>query len=174
LFAGSSSIRLWDVQASWPDRPVLNRGFGGSTIADSIHFFDRIVTPYQPRAIVLYAGDNDVAKGLSADQVRADYRRFISLAEERLPGTPVIYIAIKPSLKRWHLWPTMRDANDRIANFCREQDHLHFADIAEPMLQTAPGRPAPEFFAGDGLHLSPRGYALWETVLQPVLEEALR
>lgn len=175
LFIGSSSIRMWKLEKSWPDQPVLNRGFGGSYLSDSVHFFDRFVVPYKPSAIVLYAGDNDIARKVAdAEGVFASYREFVSLVDRHLPGTPVIYIAIKPSIKRWSLWPTMKDANDRIERFTRERPGLFFADIATPMLA---GReegqaPAKDWFLADGLHMSASGYARWKEVIDPLLTRA--
>lgn len=174
LFVGSSSIRMWELDTSWPDLNAINRGFGGSTIYDSITFFDRIIEPYEPKAIVVYAGDNDVAKGLSVDEVVADYLTLSGMVDARLPNTPLIYIAIKPSLKRWEMWPDMKAVNDRIAAICAEDpnDTLYFADIAAPMLDTADGAPNPGLFLKDGLHLNPEGYKVWKGVVDPLLIQA--
>jgi hypothetical protein len=40
---------------------VINRGFGGSQIAQVNHYVARIVINYRPRAVVLYAGENDLS-----------------------------------------------------------------------------------------------------------------
>ena len=173
LFTGSSSTRLWDLEKSFPDRVTINRGFGGSTLADAIHYFDRIIAAYQPKAILIYAGDNDVSKGLDADGVFADYQKLVALVDEKLPGTPLIYIAIKPSIKRWELWPTMNAANEKIAAFCEKTDGCYFADIGKPMLAIRDGKPDPRFFKDDGLHVNEAGYAAWKAVIDPVLKEAL-
>lgn len=175
LFVGSSSIRMWKLEKNFPGRATINRGFGGSTLADSIHFFDRLVTPCQPKAIVLYAGDNDMAGGLSAEEVASDFETFAELVREELPGVPLIYIAIKPSIKRWKLWPAMREANRRIASFCAWNDDFYFADISVPMLEgVATGQPpAAAWFLKDGLHLTQAGYDGWTKVLEPILQKAL-
>ncbi|MCB1235629.1 MAG: hypothetical protein KDM91_11205 [Verrucomicrobiae bacterium] len=173
LFLGSSSIRLWDLKTSFPDRVTINRGFGGSTLPDTTHFFDRIVLPYRPRAALVYAGDNDVASGSDADAVLADFKKLAALFSEKLPGTPVIYIAIKPSVKRWAMWPVMKDANAKIAQWCDEHEGFFFADISRPMLETADGKPSPDIFKADGLHLNEAGYAQWKSVIDPLLEKAL-
>lgn len=173
LFVGSSSIRLWDLEGSWPGKGALNHGFGGSNLSDTVHFFDRIIAPYQPRAVIVYAGDNDVAKNRTADEVAADFQTLAGLVGKKLPGVPLVYIAIKPSIKRWNLWPEMKRANEAIAALCASAEHLHFADIAAPMLEageTAP--PAKEWFKEDGLHLSPSGYARWTAVVNEALREA--
>ena len=174
LFAGSSSIRMWKLDVSWPGRTTINRGFGGSTFTDLIHFFDRIVLPYEPTAIVIYEGDNDIAKGLTAEEVIADYRKFVGLVEENLPGIPVIFVAIKPSIKRWDMWPTMKAANDGIAEICAGNENLFFADIAKPMLDNEKGEPRRDWFADDGLHLNAEGYVGWKAVVEPLLAEALK
>ncbi len=172
VFVGSSSIRKWDLAAFWPGQPYLNRGFGGSRLPDSVYYFDRLVKPYHPTAIVLYAGDNDFAKGATAEDVVASFTAFATKLQQSLPGTPLLFIAIKPSRKRWAMWPEMAKANQAIAQLCEASPVLDFADIATPMLATAPEpgtAPDESLFEKDGLHMSPKGYALWQTVLQPWL-----
>ncbi len=173
VFVGSSSIRMWDLKKFFPELPVLNRGFGGSEISDAIHFADRIVVKYRPRCIVLYAGDNDIARGKSPQRVAADFRRFVERIRRDLPETPILYIAIKPSIARWKLWPKMREANRLIAEYCRQQPAVTFIDIATPMLEH--GQPPPrELFIADGLHLSEKGYRLWADRLRPHLRPFAR
>ena len=172
LFVGSSSIRMWRTHESFPDLPVINRGFGGSHISDVLHFADRIVLPYEPNTILLYAGDNDVAAGKSAERVLRDYRRFVERVCERLPGTRIVFLTIKPSGRRWALWPEMKTANDLIATYSQGQENLYFADLATPLIGSD-GRPDDRLFIGDRLHLSPAGYAVWTKALRPILEDVL-
>ena len=169
LFIGSSSIRLWDLKKSFPDLPTINRGFGGSRIADSTHFADRIVIPYRPRAIVLYAGDNDIAGGKSPEQVFADYRDFVVKVRGALPDVPIVFVAIKPSLRRWALYGRMRKTNDLIREFVDKDATQRFLDVATPMLG-ADGQPRKELFRDDGLHLNAAGYTLWTGLLTPLLK----
>jgi len=169
LFVGSSSIRMWDLDKFFPKIKTINRGFGGSTIADSIHFFDRIIKPYRPEAVVVYAGDNDMAKGLSPKEVLKDFKTLSGKITASLPDTPLIYVAIKPSIKRKSLWPEMKQANDLIAAYCAQTDHLYFADITKPMLKQ---NLSPELFKNDGLHLTDKGYELWKSVLMPLIVQA--
>jgi len=172
LFVGSSSIRMWRTREGFPDLPVINRGFGGSHISDVLHFADRIVLPYQPKVIVFYAGDNDVAGGKSAQRVRDDYRRFVNLINDRLPQTRLIFVTIKPSGQRWTLWPEMNRANALIRDLCKAADRLSLADLAPPLLDSE-GKPDDDLFLGDRLHLSPNGYAVWNETLRPILSEIL-
>jgi lysophospholipase L1-like esterase len=173
LFVGSSSIVGWQSAKDFRDLPVINRGFGGSHISDSTHYLDRIVLPYKPGVIVFYAGDNDVAGGKSAERVAKDFKIFSTRVHEALPRTPIIFVAIKPSIARWDKWATMRAANELIEAACRESDLLLYADIAAPMLGTD-GKPREELFVKDGLHLNERGYAEWNRVVGPLIESARR
>ena len=103
LFVGSSSIRMWKLEDSFPNLNVINRGFGGSQIADSLHFADRIIFPYKPRKVVVYAGDNDIAKGKSPERVAADFKQLTEAIHENLPKADIMFIAIKPSVRVYRL-----------------------------------------------------------------------
>jgi lysophospholipase L1-like esterase len=114
VFVGSSSIRLWDLGKSFPGLDVINRGFGGSQLADSVHFAARLVIKHAPRLVVLYAGDNDIALGNAPERVAADFRAFVRAVHKELPQTKVIFLSIKPSVLRWKLWDKMQTANKLI------------------------------------------------------------
>lgn len=171
VFVGSSSIRLWNLEKSFPNSGYLNRGFGGSEIADSIEFLDLLVLKHEPRVVVMYAGDNDIAKGKSPEEVAGDFETFASRLHAKLPHTKVYYIAIKPSLKRWNLFPQGSAANEQIRKHCESDPRLEFVDIAAPMLGDD-GKPRPELFVEDGLHLSPVGYELWNSIVARHLKNA--
>ena len=100
VFVGGSSIRLWDLKESFPDQTLINRGFGGSQLIDSVQYADRIINKYRPRLVVVYAGDNDLAAGKSAEQVRDDYRALVAKIHTALPETKIVFLAIKPSIAR--------------------------------------------------------------------------
>lgn len=171
VFVGSSSIRLWDtLAADFAPLPVLNRGFGGSQLAHVNHYAERIVLRYRPRAVLLYAGDNDLdaRTGKTAEDVLGDFERFVGLVHGAVPDARIYYLAIKPSRLRWERWPEMRRANDAIAAACERDPRLAFLDTAAPMLATGEP-PAGRLFVFDGLHLSAEGYALWTDVVRPRL-----
>jgi lysophospholipase L1-like esterase len=169
LFVGSSSIRLWDLEGSFPGLGAVNRGFGGSEVADSVHYFDRIVAPHRPRVVVLYAGDNDISKGKTPCQVHEDFLQFVSLVRAANPQAKIVYISIKPSLKRWNLVHRMRAANALIRATCLDEKGLEFVDV-EPAMLGPDGQPRPELFVEDGLHLSAAGYREWAQLVGPHLE----
>jgi len=173
LFLGSSSIRMWATSDYFPYLPVINRGFGGAHISDVLHYLERIVTPYRPRVIVFYAGDNDIAAGKPPQRVAADYRSFVKHVHQELPETRIIFIPIKPSLKRWTFWPRMKEANAAIRHFTEQDRRLLFADTVTSALGDD-GKPRPELFIKDGLHLSAEGYRLWAEALIPVIDGALQ
>lgn len=168
LFLGSSSIKLWDLDAWFPERGLVNRGFGGSQLSDVIHYADRIVTPVRPRQVFVYAGDNDIAAGKSPERVRNDFLTLADRIRSRSPDASVIFLSIKPSLARKNEWPLMRQANTLIEEVCDTVDHLHYLDVASPML-TDQGAMKPELYRADGLHLSHEGYAIWTEVIASLL-----
>jgi lysophospholipase L1-like esterase len=169
VFVGSSSIKNWtSVAADFPDLSVLNRGFGGSTMADVVHYADRVVLPYRPRLIVLYAGDNDLAEGRTPDQVVADYRTFVGKVRSRLPATRVVYVSIKPSPSRRAYMDRAREANGRIRSEMAGDTLQTYVDVFTPMLN-AGGQPKPELFLADSLHMNRAGYRLWRGLLQLVV-----
>ena len=171
LFVGSSSIRKWTtVAADFPGLAVINRGFGGSKIPDSTHYASRIVTPYKPRAIVFYAGDNDLAGGRTPEGVLADYKAFVAEVRRSLAETPILFLAIKPSLARVKLIATQNEANRLVREYVAADKTLSYVDVATPMFK-ADGQPRPELFVSDGLHMNAEGYKIWTSILTPLLKE---
>jgi lysophospholipase L1-like esterase len=169
LFVGSSSIRLWpDLAADFPGVTTINRGFGGSEIADAVHFADRIVIPYAPRQIVLYAGDNDLMNGKSPAQVAAAFATFVDTVQAGLPDVRIAFIAIKPSPARATLMASAREANGLIRRYAADARNIDFIDIYTPMLDRQ-GQPRPELFVEDALHLNGEGYELWRRIVAPFL-----
>ncbi|MCY4128949.1 MAG: GDSL-type esterase/lipase family protein [Gammaproteobacteria bacterium] len=169
LFAGSSSIVFWrSLSEDMAPLTVLNRGFGGSQMFELNMFRDRIVTPYEPRAVLVYEGDNDVAAGKQPDEILAEYRDFVDHLKEQLPDTDVYFIAVKPSVRRAHLWSTMVEVNDALKTLADEHDHVQFLDTSTPML-TEEGTVMDGLLVEDGLHMNANGYSIWTDVIMPVL-----
>lgn len=169
LFIGSSSIRFWTTLTNdFPGVPVINRGFGGSAVADATFYADRIVTPYHPRVVVMYAGDNDIGEGATPAEVVGDFQAFVARVRRDLPQVKIVYISIKPSLARETLWPRMREANQGIAHWMQGKAGMRFVDVTAPMLD-AQGHPRAQLLRADGLHMTPSGYAIWVAALKPVL-----
>jgi lysophospholipase L1-like esterase len=169
VFVGSSSIRLWDgLEAQFGDQPVLKRGFGGSRMLDVAEQVERLVLPYQPRLIVVYAGDNDLAEGRTPQQVLDSFVAFVVRVRSALPGARIAYLSIKPSPSRAALMPQAVQANGLIAAYSASVPNLAFIDIYRAMLD-ATGQPRADLYGDDLLHLNAAGYALWTAALAPHL-----
>lgn len=175
LFLGSSSIQKWSSLArDIREFAVINRGFGGSIIEQSTSYAPRIVWPYEPRLIVFYAGDNDLAEGHSPEQVLADFQAFVLKVREKLPTTSIAFVSIKPSPSRANLKAQAMRANALIREHieARRQDKLRFIDVWTAMTDDA-GAARPELFGPDELHMNAPGYKLWTALITPHLHAAL-
>lgn len=172
LFYGSSSVRKWEMlQQDFPGRPVLNRGFGGSRFPDAIYFFDKLVVAYQPRQVFLYEGDNDIQAGATPQDVYQSFLAFDELMQQKLPKVPVVFLAIKPSPSRWALYPKMQEANALIRQYIEAHPkRLRYLDVSTPLLGRN-GKPQPQFYVSDSLHMTPAGYAVWQRVVKPALKK---
>jgi lysophospholipase L1-like esterase len=170
VFVGSSTIRLWpDLKSDFPGVNVIQRGFGGSRLDEVVRYAPKIVIAYKPRLIVLYAGDNDLAEGRTAEQVYEDYKSFVALVHRSLPDTKIAFVSIKPSESRWNLVEEMRSANEMIRRFTVTDPRLEYVDVFNPMLGPD-RRPRPELFRADKLHMTAAGYELWRGILGGVVE----
>jgi lysophospholipase L1-like esterase len=169
LFVGASSIRFWkSLKEDFPNRTVINRGFGGSTVWEVDHYFSRVVAPYHPKAIVFYAGENDLwIDKRTPDAIYADFVEFMRLKEKALGATPVWFISAKPSKQRFEQLGLQAQYNAKVKALADTRDDLAYIDIVPAMLK-ADGTPK-DIFVEDNLHMTPAGYALWT----PIVEAAL-
>jgi lysophospholipase L1-like esterase len=169
VFTGSSSIRLW---RTLPDDMsplyVLNRGFGGAQIAHVNRFADEIIVPYRPRAVVLYAGDNELTRPFSKSPVAVlgDFRRFVDIVHAKSPGTWIYYVSMKPAPAV--NWDLLRATNQKIEALARTQTRVQFIDVSTAMLD-AHDRPRQNFYGRDPMHMNPEGYAVWTSIIRPIL-----
>ncbi len=168
LFVGSSSIRFWrGLGSDMAPYSVINRGFGGAKISDVNFYFDKVVSPYRPRAIFFYAGENDLWAGGKAQDVVADFQRFLDLKTQALENTPVYFISLKPSKQRLAQFELQSQVNGQLKALARKRNDLTYVDVV-PIMRDH-GAPK-EVFVADGLHMTPEGYALWTKVVRPVVE----
>ena len=136
---------------------------------DPTYYADRIVIPYKPRAIVVYEGDNDIGSGKTPERVFSDYKAFVKKIRSSLPETPIIFIAIKPSIKRWDKIDKIREANKMIQEYAKKDKSLDFVDVDAPTIGDD-GMPMKSIFKDDGLHLNDKGYTIWKSLLMPYLK----
>jgi lysophospholipase L1-like esterase len=172
LFVGSSSIRFWPTAERFPSLPVINRGFGGSEISDVNYYLKETVLKYDVDLIVFYAGDNDLAAHKTPQQVADDYKTFVERVLAAKPRVQILFIAIKPSVLRWALWPEMQQANALITEFSKSRPNLHVVDTASRILGPD-GKPAPGLFQPDGLHLNATGYDAWTELVGAAIKDVM-
>jgi len=172
MFTGSSSIKMWGtLEKDMSPIPVINRGFGGSTIPEITYYADRIILPHRPEIIVFYCGENDLANDHSIPNLALDgFTAFHTYMKLNLPETKVFFIAIKPSISRWRYWKKMTEANEKIEKFIDGLDNYYFVDTAAEMLDES-GNVLQDIFIKDDLHMNAKGYAIWTNVIKPILDE---
>jgi lysophospholipase L1-like esterase len=171
VFTGSSSITFWStLEQDMAPLPVINRGFGGSRLNDVVHYAPRLVVAYRPRAVVLFAGTNDLSgsKPKTAQEVCDGYRAFVGVIQAALPDTPIYYISITPAPSRWKHWPIVQEANRLIHDYIAADPRLHFIDLTDVILGPD-GKPDRSLFRIDRLHPNRKGYAVWTAVIKPIL-----
>jgi len=171
VFIGASSIVRWQLPEAFPElgAKAINRGFGGSLAADSTRYADRIVIPYKPRIVVFYAGDNDVEANHTPEQIAGDFSAFERKVHAALPQTQIVFISIKPSIRRWPWIEQIKAANALVKQYCATHPNLKYVDIVPQMLG-ADGKPRPEMLVSDGLHMTPEGYKVWNAAIKPLLK----
>lgn len=173
LFTGSSSFRLWrNIESYFPGYTLINRGFGGSTLPDLIRYTPDIIFPYEPRQIIIYCGENDFAADttLYPVQVAARFEELFALIRSKYPKVPVAYVSMKPSPSRQHLMARYNVANVMIRNFLKKKRRTSFIDVYHAML-LPDGKPMPDIFISDNLHMNEKGYAIWQKIITPYLKK---
>jgi lysophospholipase L1-like esterase len=171
VFTGASGILRWNtLTADFPGLTVLNRGFGGSQISDSVYFAERMVIPYHPKAVVIQAGGNDIAAGKSPEQVLADYQAWVEKVRAALPDVRLVYLGQGPSPARWAQREKQQQANQLIRDYIAKQKNMFFVDIWAVCLGSD-GEPRPELYVADKLHPSPEQYLIRAKLIRPTLEQ---
>ncbi|HEY9260201.1 GDSL-type esterase/lipase family protein [Chitinophaga sp.] len=172
LFIGSSSFTYWkDVAAYFPEHHIINRGFGGSSLPDVIHYANDVIFAYHPKQIVIYCGENDLATAdtVTADSVVQRFCQLFTLIRSRMPDIPVTFVSLKPSPSRSRLMPRMVAANQAIKKYLRKQKHTSFVDVYHKMLQKD-GTVKADIFKADQLHMNAQGYSIWQKAIAPALK----
>jgi lysophospholipase L1-like esterase len=173
LLVGSSSFTKWtDVQSYFPGYPIINHGFGGSALPDVIQYANEIILPYHPKQVIIYCGDNDLASSdtVIATTVFSRFKRLFYIIRNKLPKANLAFVSIKPSPSRARLMTKMKQANALIKSFLSNQKNTSFIDVYHPMLLSN-GKPKPEIFLADSLHMNDKGYAIWQRVMKPYLKK---
>jgi lysophospholipase L1-like esterase len=175
VFVGSSSLALWQtIEEDIPDFRVINRGFGGSVLADSLYFVDRIVLPYEPKVVVVYAGENDLEQATSPAEITEHFEALVARIHQKLPKTQIIYTSVKPSPRAEEagLLSLQRELNEQIRDFARDKKNVGFLDIASRMVDTD-GHTRPDLFGYDRWHMNRDGYRQWAAMVSNELGKFL-
>jgi lysophospholipase L1-like esterase len=170
IFYGSSTITQWDtLYVDFEEFAPVNLGFGGSTLAACVWFFDEIVAPLeQPEKFILYAGDNDLGDGRHPEEVCIFYREFVIKLRQSYQEVPLYFVSIKPSISRVNLTEEIIRTNNLIKAEIDKGDNQHYVNIFEKMIDSK-GHPIKKYFKHDGLHLNEKGYEVWkEAILENV------
>lgn len=170
LFVGSSSIVHWPTAQAFPEYPVINRGFGGSIMADSIYYVQPFVLKYSPKLVIVYAGDNDCSAEIPPESIAHDFTVLADKIHVRLPNTEIICLSIKLSASRKHLWPQMLRVNELYKQYAQTKKYITYVDV-DVVLKQDDGTPDPANYVSDELHLSEKGYALWNKRLSPIIRK---
>lgn len=170
LFIGSSSFRLWkSFEADMKGLPAsFNRGFGGSTLADALYYFDRMVVKYQPKWVIMYEGDNDLAKEKLPQQIAAEYDEFKARLKKQVPGAKLVYVAARPSLARVALVDKQKELNALI-----KAKGDYFIDMHSPFY-LADGSLMMDIFVADKLHLNEKGYAIFAKQIRQFVQSTIK
>jgi len=169
MFAGSSTVVRWKLDDYFPQKDYTNVSFGGSKIAECVHFAPRIVQPYKPGTVVLACGGNDLASGISPEQVAEDFKDFVAAVRKTSPSCRVVFLSIKPTPKRLTLREKEDRANALIQEICKKGERLTFLDLTADLVDKD-GKPKREMLVDDLLHPSHEAYVVIAARLKPILE----
>ncbi|UBM57447.1 GDSL-type esterase/lipase family protein [Marinilongibacter aquaticus] len=170
VFYGSSSFRLWEsLDKDIPELDCLNLAFGGSQISDCLYYFDKLIGQTEPSRIFFYAGDNDIATEIAPEAIFERFQKLFEKIQTQFTSVPFAYLSIKPSPIRENLLGNIQQTNALIANFLKDKKGADFIDIHTPMLNQ--GRPRPELFTEDELHMNASGYAIWAEAIRDYLKK---
>jgi lysophospholipase L1-like esterase len=169
VFVGSSSVRMWkDAEEIFKKYQVINRGFGGSTLADAILYQDELIFRYEPRQVVIYTGENDVASGVSATETFDRFKTLVTNIRTKMPEVPLVFMSMKESPSRVQFRDTLLKANAMIKDYISTMPKAVYLDVNAKMLDKD-GNTRPELFREDMLHMKQAGYDIWEKALRPHL-----
>lgn len=89
-----------------------------------------------------------------------------------VPKTSPVMVACSAPASRcsgyWGNREKLKKTNALIENYCEAQSRVQYIDVDAAMLD-AQGKPRAGLFRWDGLHMNSKGYAIWTSIVKPVL-----
>ncbi|WP_422861506.1 GDSL-type esterase/lipase family protein [Flagellimonas sp. W118] len=165
VFTGSSSVRMWeDLQERFPNKQILNTGFGGSQSVDLERFLDELILNYNPKQVFIYEGDNDISSKRKPKAIEGTIHDIVEELQLRSPEMEIVLISAKPSISRWHLKRKYKRLNKKLSKLAAEMKNVRYADVWSIMLNKR--KLKTHLFIEDGLHMNRQGYDLWYAVLK--------
>jgi lysophospholipase L1-like esterase len=165
VFTGSSSIRIWkNLKQSFPNHQIVNTGFGGSQASDLLAYSEELILRFKPKTVFIYEGDNDIFAKKKTKEIIYNTLEVIAKIKEQNTETLIILIAAKPSIARWHLKRSYKRLNRKLKRLAKKDTKIQFANVWRPMLDGKNVKT--DIFVEDGLHMNPKGYAIWYDVIK--------
>ncbi|MFH4966422.1 GDSL-type esterase/lipase family protein [Gaetbulibacter sp. M235] len=168
LFIGSSSIVFWETAKSFPDLPIINRGFGGASLQEIIHYYDDIVKRHSPSILVVYC-DIDIERGKSPNVAFSAFKELVNKVRKDFPLTQIFLLSMKPTLVDDFIQKDVSinkvATNRMLSKYCDDERNLHYIDITNMMIKSD-GRVRSDIFLTDGMHLNQLGYGLWDPIIR--------
>jgi len=172
VLTGSSSIARWNDQAQAALAPltVIPRGFGGSVMNDVLYYLDRVALRYEPRAILIYEGDNDTGSRtpIPNDLILDQLRQIVARVHAQLPAARIYVLSVKPSILRWRVWPVAQQLSAGYKRIADADPLVYYVDVATPLLNED-GSVMTDIFVEDGLHLNAVGNEIWGRTIREAL-----
>lgn len=164
VFTGSSSIKYWKtIQEDFPDKNIINTGFGGSTTEDLLLFTDDLILAYNPKQVFIYEGDNDIAGNRKCGLILSQLTQIINKIKSANTTTQIVLISVKPSIARWHLKRNYKKLNRKYKRIAKKDPNISYVDIWKPMLNG--NKVKADIFTADNLHMNAKGYQIWQNVI---------
>lgn len=173
LLLGDSLIE--GLPANALDARAVNYGIGSDDATGVLERIKMYSSAARAEALLIAVGINDLNLFADDDVVLFHYGALL----DALPEGPVVACSLmlpidESARSDWKKRSNARiqRVNEHLRTECQQRG-LTIID-ASSVMQTTDGSLNPLFHEGDGLHLSPQGYAAWIPVLRAGLRSALR
>ncbi len=173
VFYGSSSFRLWkSLEQDFSSYEVLNCGFGGACLSDCVAFAPRLILPLKPSAVVIYAGDNDLALGTSAEQAFDSFCQLFHILRDGSDKPYIAFVSVKACPARIRFLANIQRYNALVREFMSEQPRCDFIDLYSDLIGPDK-KPIISLYQNDQIHLNTDGYQILRRDIAQFLRDEL-